>query len=228
LSSKDTVIHLPRTRKMMKSIPLLAVLLSSSLAQDYSYGQQGYANARDGAGGHSHTSPASGYGAPDAGYGAPDAGYGAPDAGYGAPASGYGYVQDTVDGGFDIGSKLSEFLPILLVVFAAIILASLLAPLITQLLILLAGLLPLSLELKAPIVNALLAPFNLVLASFPAGEVPAITNLSPFPAGRAFDGRAFAESAFQGFGLDITPEHLDILTNFAQRAISSLSESADV
>merc|ERR1719170_82064 len=164
---------------MLKSIPLLKPLLGIPLLDNILGAMTGSSPSYGSGISSDYGAPDSGYGAPDAGYGAPDAGYGAPDAGYGAPASGYGYVQDTVDGGFDIGSKLSEFLPILLVVFAAIILASLLAPLITQLLILLAGLLPLSLELKAPIVNALLAPFNLVLASFPAGEVPAIANLSP-------------------------------------------------
>jgi len=208
----------------------IAVLIGSSLADQgaySSYSQQAY--ARDGG---AHTSPASGYGAPDAGYGAPDAGYGAPDAGYGPPATGYGGPSYTVDGGsgfgdFDLGSLISDVLPIALVVFAALILASLLTPLLTQLLALLVGVLPLALGIKAPIVNALLAPWNLVLAQFPAGTTAAAAEtagtLTPFT-GRAFSGRALSDA----LGFELSDDQLDILTNFVSKAISSFTDASEV
>merc|ERR1712106_787901 len=220
LKRKDTVPPQPPnqvTRKMMNSVSLLAVLVGSAFAVDgYSYSQQGYADPRDGAGGHAaHSAPASGYGAPE----------------YAAPSTGYGGSSYSVESvGADVGAMFTDFLPILLVVFAAIILASLLAPLITQLLILVTGLLPLTLNIKAPIVNALLAPFNLVLAQFPAATtaVAAATagTLTVFTGtGREFDAREFSD-AFGGF--EFSDEKLDIITNFVQKAIASFSESAEV
>merc|ERR1719516_622257 len=116
---------------------------------------------------------------------------------------------------------MSDFLPILLTVLAALILASLLAPLLTQIGILLVGLLPLDLNIKAPIVNALLAPFNLVLASFPNPGTAAAGPLTPFT------GRAFTERALQGFGLDMSEDQINIITNFLERAISSFSEASE-
>merc|ERR1719206_705992 len=69
------------------------------------------------------------------------------------------------DGGLDIGGKLEELLPLFIAVFAAIILAQLLAPLLLQLLTLVVGILPMALSIKAPIINALLAPFQLQLCN---------------------------------------------------------------
>jgi len=204
----------------------IAVLIGASLADQSAYsGYDQQAYARDGG---AHTSPASGYGAPDAGYGAPDAGYGAPDAGYGPPATGYG-PSYTVDAGsgfggdFDLGSLISDVLPIALVVFAALILASLLSPLITQLMALLVGILPLALGIKVPIVNALLAPFNLVLAQFPAGSDAATGPLSVF-APRGFTARDLSDT----FGFSLSDDQIDILTNFVSKAISSFTETTEV
>lgn len=130
----------------------------------------------------------SGYGAPAAaqsGYGAPSSGYGAPSSGYDAGATSYDYsgydsyaVEDGGDA-FDLG-KLEELLPLFLAVLAAIILAQLLSPLLSQLLVVLVGILPMALNIKAPIVNAILAPFSLTLCD-PAGP-------TQFPtAGRSFE-----------------------------------------
>jgi hypothetical protein len=203
---------------MMFKAALVFAIFGFALAdQSYGYDQQAY--ARDG--GH-HSSPSSsGYGAPPAtGYGAP------PSSGYGEP-TGYAdsYAVADEGGDFDIGATLSELLPIFLAVFAAIILASLLAPLLVQLLALLVGLLPMALGIKAPIVNALLAPFNLVLAEFPAGGDAATGPLTVFDGmKRSFDGRSLAN----GFGLDLSDDQIDILSNFATKALGALSEKYNV
>jgi len=135
----------------------------------------------------------SGYSAPaSSGYAAPSyaaatgggSAYAAPADDYAAPQYDYssGYQQVDNGGGFDL-SSLEELLPLFVAVLGAIILAKLLAPFLVQLFVLIASLAPMGLELKAPIVNALLLPFGLTLCN-PAGP-------TQFPApGRAF-GEAF-------------------------------------
>ena len=136
----------------------------------------------------------------DTGYSAPAAaaasGYGAPAQNdYAAPAqSGYGYqdYDDTpsygapADEGFDVG-KFEELLPLFLAVLAAIILAQLLSPIISQLFVVLVGILPMALEIKAPIVNMILAPFDLGLCDISAAPV-----ITLFPA----TARSFGEGLF--------------------------------
>merc|ERR1719166_809247 len=107
-------------------------------------------------------------------------GYAAPDDSYGYDQ--YSYAPVAEDEGFGLG-KLEELLPLFLIVLAAIILGQLLSPLLAQLAVILVGILPLALGIKAPIVNAILAPFGLSLCDITAGvnapvAVPA--------AGRAF------------------------------------------
>jgi len=128
----------------------------------------------------------SGYSAPaSSGYAAPQyaaatgggSGYAAAAAtGYDAPAYDYSYQQD--EGGFDL-SKLEELLPLFLAVLGAIILAKLLAPLLMQLFVLITALLPMAINLKAPIINAILLPFGLTLCN-PDGPTvfPAATGRS--------------------------------------------------
>lgn len=134
----------------------------------------------------------SGYSAPaSSGYAAPQyaaatgggSGYAAAAAtGYDAPAYDYSYQQD--DGGFDL-SKLEELLPLFLAVLGAIILAKLLAPLLMQFFVLITALLPMAINLKAPIINAILLPFGLTLCN-PDGP-------TVFPSGRSL-GESFGLS----------------------------------
>merc|ERR1719204_2054879 len=77
-------------------------------------------------------------------------GYSAPDDSYGYDQ--YSYAPVAEDEGFGLG-KLEELLPLFLIVLAAIILGQLLSPLLAQLAVLLVGILPLALNIKAPIVN---------------------------------------------------------------------------
>merc|ERR1719391_515852 len=111
------------------------------------------------------------------GYSAP-----APDDSYGYDQ--YSYAPVAEDEGFGLG-KLEELLPLFLIVLAAIILGQLLSPLLAQLAVILVGILPLALGIKAPIVNAILAPFGLSLCDITAGVNAPVA----VPAA----GRAFAE-----------------------------------
>merc|ERR1719295_2262402 len=118
--------------------------------------------------------------AASSGYSGPATGCAAPDDSYGYDQ--YSYAPAVEDEGFGLG-KLEELLPLFLIVLAAIILGQLLSPLLAQLAVILVGILPLALGIKAPIVNAILAPFGLSLSDITAGvnapvAVPA--------AGRAF------------------------------------------
>lgn len=183
---------------MLKSAIILAIVGLSLAEQGYSaYDQNAY--ARD----------------------SPSSGYGAPTGGYDAPAQTYDYAPAVEDSGLDLG-KLGELLPLFLAVFAAIILAQILGPLLLQLLALLVGVLPLALSIKAPLVNAILAPFNLVLAEFPAGGTAAAGPLTVFPAG----GRSFADG-LSGFGLNLSEDQLNILSDFATKSISALTEELE-
>merc|ERR1712002_1280283 len=151
---------------------------------------------------------------------------GAQSSGYGAPSGGSGYAvpQDSYesydysnyapaqeDGGLDIGGKLEELLPLFIAVFAAIILAQLLSPLLLQLLTLVVGILPMALSIKAPIINALLAPFSLQLCN---------TDGTPFT------GRSFSSESVRAFLPEgISDDKINILTKFAQEAFESFTST---
>lgn len=159
-------------------------------------------------------------GGAQSGYGAPSSGYGAPSgsSGYAVPQDSYesydysNYAPAQEDGGLDIGGKLEELLPLFIAVFAAIILAQLLAPLLLQLLTLVVGILPMALSIKAPIINALLAPFQLQLCN---------TDGTPFTGGRSFDSESVRSFLPEG----ISDDKINIITQFAQEAIHSLTSA---
>ena len=156
------------------------------------------------------------YGAPSSGY---DAGtsYAAPTGGSSYDAAGYdagyadyggydqGYVATQEDGGLDL-SKIGDLLPTFIVVFAAIILAQLLSPLLLQLLGVLVGILPMALNVKRPIIDAILAPFGLQLCDIPGKR------------------RSFEES-FRSLSneVDFSPDQLNIMADFAERAFEAVS-----
>ena len=106
------------------------------------------------------------YGVPDTGY---DSSYSQPSAptGYSAPSASYDYGFEqggyaaTQEDGLDLG-KLTDLIPIFVVVFAAIILAQLIAPLFAQLFAL----------LLAIIGHPLLLQLSLLLLLLPAQEGP--------------------------------------------------------
>jgi len=163
-------------------------------------------------------------GGTQSGYGAPQSGYGAPSGGsaYAAPSGGgqsyesydYGsYAPAQDDGGLDLGEKLEELLPLFIAVFAAIILAQLLLPLLLQLFALLVGIIPMALPLKAPIINALLMPFQLQLCDL-AGN--------PFP--RSLDSESFRSFLPDG----LSEDKVNILSKFAQDAIAALTSQYEV
>jgi len=156
-----------------------------------------------------YAAPATAYASPDAGYGAPADVYGAPADTYGAP-SGYGPVAE--EGGFDLGG-LTELLPLFLAVFAALIAATLFAPLLGVLFGAKVGLLggliaPLG-NIKIDIINAVLSPFNLVLATFPAGGTAAAGPLGV----AGTNGRSFAS------GFSANTETIDMVTNMLNNTI---------
>ena len=181
----------------------LLVLTGGVLADQSSYSSAGNQYAAPAAssgygapsgGGNNYAAPAAsaGYAAPAAsagysapaqsGYGAPAGGYDAPSAGYADYDTGYGYEETaaapTSSGGLDPLAFIEEFIPLFLVVIAAVIAAGLLGPLFSQLLMLLVALLPGALNLKAPIINAILNPFNLTLCSTANGAITAVTGRS--------------------------------------------------
>ena len=179
---------------MLSSVVLIA-LVGSLHAQQASYG-----------------APSTGY--DSASYSAPGDSYAEPQASYGATGGGYndygnydgGYVATQEDGGLDL-SKLGELIPLFLVVFAAIILAQMFSPLLTGILALLTGILPMALDIKAPIINALLMPFGLQLCD---------------TAGNPFPGRAFQDSA-RSMGFDLSDDQIAIVTDFAERLADSVT-----
>jgi len=158
-------------------------------------------------------------GGAQSGYGAPSSGYGAPSgsSGYAVPQDSYesydysNYAPAQEDGGLDIGGKLEELLPLFIAVFAAIILAQLLSPLLLQLLTLVVGIFPMALSIKAPIINALLSAFSLQLC-----------NLDGTP----FTGRSFDTETVRSFLPEgISDDKINIITQFAQEAIQSLTSA---
>ena len=166
---------------------------------------------------------ASGYGAPSGGYGAPTGPTGGqsydPQPAY-ADYDTQGYEAQATDGGDDLGAKLGELIPLFIAVFAAIILAQLLAPLLMQLLMLLVGILPMALNIKAPIINALLNPFGLSLCSIAAPASAAAPAI--FPAGRSMDfsSRSLQDAA-SAFGFEVSQDKIDIASNFVLKGIEA-------
>ena len=126
----------------------------------------------------SYSAPSGGYAAPTGGYGAPtgDASYAAPteyDSGY--DYNSYGAVEEP---GFDLGT-IAIIAAIAAAIIIAIILAKLVAPFLASIAVVALGLFPMALDLKAPIVNAILAPFSLTLCN-PTGP-----TVFPAPTGRS-------------------------------------------
>jgi len=154
------------------------------------------------------------YGVPDTGY---DASYSQPSApaGYSAPSASYDYGFDqggyaaTQEDGLDLG-KLTDLLPIFVVVFAAIILAQLIAPLFAQIFALLLAIIPGTLSFKAPLINALIAPFNLQLCT---------TDATPVP----FPGRSFSSRDFGQILGEFDAKHLDTITTLVDEAVNAFS-----
>jgi len=181
---------------MLTSVCLL--LLVASLHHDQVAAQQSYG------------APASGYDSPAYSSPGADAGYAAPSDSYGGGYADYydqgGYVATQEDGGLDL-SKLTELLPLFIVVFAAIILAQLLSPLFLQLLGLLVGVLPMALSVKRPIIDAVLAPFGLQLCDLPGG-------------GKRSFGDSFRSLSEE---MSFSEGQIDILTDFVDRAIDAFS-----
>merc|ERR1712111_132550 len=159
----------PLDNKMARYIAALA-LIGAVLADGGSHASHGAA-ADTG----SYAAPQSSYGSPQQDYAAPQQSHDAPQYAapayeqpqetYGAPAVGYESYQspdyasaegalDTIDG-FDL-SKLTELLPLFIAVFAAIIGAKV---------GLLGGIFSPLGQAKFDVINAILAPFNLVLGN---------------------------------------------------------------
>ena len=143
--------------------------------------------------------------------------YAPPSTGYGEPSTSYDYGYDqggyvaTQDDGLDLG-KLTDLIPIFVVVFAAIILAQLIAPLFTSLFTLIVAIIPGTLSFKAPIINALLNAFNLQLCT---------TDNPPV----AFTGRSFTGRDMEGiFDSELfSPAKLDMLATVVDQAVSAFS-----
>lgn len=156
------------------------------------------------------------YGAPTGGsasFSNPDTGYGAPEDSYSSAQGYYDYDQayspSQDDLGFDLG-KIGDFIPLFVVVFAAIILAQLLSPLFLQLLMVLMGIVPMALNVKRPIIDAILAPFNLALCDINGGK------------------RSFSES-FRSLEDELgwSETHVNLMTNFAETAFETISSLYD-
>jgi hypothetical protein len=159
-------------------------------------------------GGNSYAAPSGGgnnYAAPaaSAGYSAPtQTGYGVIQPSYTAPAApydvgAYDYIEpleESAEGGADF--SLESIIPLFLVVLAAVILAGLLGPLFSQLLMLVVALFPAALSIKAPIIQAILNPFNLGLCNIVAGNPPTLVM-----------GRSLEDS-------DLNPEYVQYINLF--------------
>jgi len=144
--------------------------------------------------------------------------YAPPSTGYGEPSTSYDYGYDqggyvaTQEDGLDLG-KLTDLIPIFVVVFAAIILAQLIAPLFTTLFTLIVAIIPGTLSFKAPIINALLNPFELQLCTTDAVPVA-------FTGSRSFSARDM-EGVFdsQFFSSD----KLNMLATVVDEAVNAFS-----
>lgn len=143
--------------------------------------------------------------------------YAPPSTGYGEPSTSYDYGYDqggyvaTQDDGLDLG-KLTDLIPIFVVVFAAIILAQLIAPLFTSLFTLIVAIIPGTLSFKAPIINALLNTFNLQLCTTDAVPVP-------------FNGRSFTARDMEGVfdSQFFSPDKLNMLATVVDEAVNAFS-----
>ena len=182
--------------QMAVTVPLIAACVSLCVLQVYGDGAQAQ------------------YGVPDTGY---DSSYAAPTGtGYSAPSASYDYGYDqggygtAQEEGLDL-SKLTDLIPVFVVVFAAIILAQLVAPLFTSLLALVVAVIPGALGFKVPIINALLNPFQLQLCDLATPPNPAM--------GRSFTSRDMGSI----FGGDFDARQLDALTTFVDEAVNAFS-----
>jgi len=99
----------------------------------------------------------------------------------------------------------------------------LLAPLLLQLLLALIGVFPMALAIKAPLINIILNQFGLQLCNI-AGGAPVAFPRMFMDAVQGFDSRSLKDAA-QGFGFDISEAKLNIISDFATKAIDSLSSS---
>jgi hypothetical protein len=79
---------------------------------------------------------------------------------------------------------------------------------------------PMALSIKAPIVNLILAPFNLQLCS-----VDAAGAVTAFPAKRAFSSRSLKD-AVTAFGYDVSEDKIEILSDFFNNAMESFLPSS--
>lgn len=157
----------------------------AAAAPSYSAPSPSYQAAAPSYSAPSYQAAAPSYSAPSGGYAAPTGGYGAPtgDASYAAPTeydSGYDYNSygAVEEPGFDLGT-IAIIAAIAAAIIIAIILAKLVAPFLASIAVVALGLFPMALDLKAPIVNAILAPFSLTLCN-PAGP-----TVFPAPTGRS-------------------------------------------
>ena len=147
--------------------------------------------------------------------------YAPPSTGYGEPSTSYDYGYDqggyvaTQDDALDLG-KLTDLIPIFVVVFAAIILAQLIAPLFTTLFTLIVAIIPGTLSFKAPIINALLGAFNLQLCT---------TANPPVAFTGATAGRSFTASDMEGiFDSNMfSSAKLDMLATVVDEAVNAFS-----
>ena len=152
------------------------------------------------------------YGAPSSGYDAGTSYAASPSYDYGDYGGGYdqAYVATQEDGGLDL-SGIGDLIPIFIVVFAAIIAAQLLSPLLLQLLGLLVGVIPMALSVKLPIINAILTPFGCTITCTK----------------RSFDTKRSFQESFADLGksniVDFSPDQLNIMADFADRAVEALS-----
>jgi hypothetical protein len=143
-------------------------------------------------------------------------GYGAePASGYGAPDGGFGVVDD---GGKDIYMQIGKLIPPFIAVFAAIILAQLLAPLMM-------GVLPMALNIKAPLVNTILSPLGLTLCAINPAAKPGASLDAPLVFPRSLGTPASRElhDAVGIFGYDISEDQIDIVSSVVSNAINTLS-----
>ena len=128
-----------------------------------------------------------------------------PPQGYYDYDNAYSPSQD--DLGLDLG-KITDFLPLFVVVFAAIILAQLLSPLFLQLLMVIMGIVPMAFAVKRPIIDALLAPFGCSLTCKK----------------RSFDGKSFSDSFRSLEGpLGWSETQADMAAAFAETAFETIS-----
>jgi hypothetical protein len=112
--------------------------------------------------------------------------------------------------GFDFVGRALEAVPLFLAVLVAFLLAQVAAPWLAQLLLVAVSLVPIGLGYKAPLINALLLPFNLTLCT--TGAPPAVFT------GTSITGRELAEGA----GLRLSEEQWELISEMAQSGMEAL------